>query len=280
MEWTPEAENAVKKVPFFVRKRVKARVEDEARQEGKATITLSEVQATQKRFLSGMAAEVKGYQLDTCFGQSGCPHRIQDSSGLIASIETLLRKADLRTFLKTSGVTDLKFHHELRVTIAECPNACSQPQIKDIGIIGTVHPAITDEPCTGCGACEQVCKEDAVKVDQDGPKPQFDWTKCVDCGQCMAACPSGTLAAGAKGYRVYLGGRLGRHPRLAIPLPGIYTATAVLDIIKTAIELYKTRSTNGRRFAQLLTAEDLEHLAERFSPQRLDNIPYPPVDKR
>jgi len=34
MEWTPEAEDAVKKVPFFVRKRVKARVEKEAREAG------------------------------------------------------------------------------------------------------------------------------------------------------------------------------------------------------------------------------------------------------
>ena len=29
---------------------------------------------------------------------------------------------------------DLKFHHEFRVTVADCPNSCSQPQIKDIGI--------------------------------------------------------------------------------------------------------------------------------------------------
>jgi hypothetical protein len=59
-EWTPEAEDAVKKVPFFVKKRVKTRVEDEAHQVGKTTITLNEVQATQKRYLSGMAPEVKG----------------------------------------------------------------------------------------------------------------------------------------------------------------------------------------------------------------------------
>ena len=31
MQWTPEAEDAIKKVPFFVRKKVRARVEKEAR---------------------------------------------------------------------------------------------------------------------------------------------------------------------------------------------------------------------------------------------------------
>ncbi|MBT8368478.1 MAG: sulfite reductase, partial [Deltaproteobacteria bacterium] len=35
MDWSIEAENAVKKIPFFVRKRVKARVENDARQAGK-----------------------------------------------------------------------------------------------------------------------------------------------------------------------------------------------------------------------------------------------------
>jgi len=42
MKWTSEAESAIKKVPFFVRKRVKVRVEKEAYDAGKAMITLAE----------------------------------------------------------------------------------------------------------------------------------------------------------------------------------------------------------------------------------------------
>ena len=43
MKWTPEAEAALKQVPFFVRKRVRARVENEARDAGRDRITLSDV---------------------------------------------------------------------------------------------------------------------------------------------------------------------------------------------------------------------------------------------
>ena len=42
MKWTSEAESAIKKVPFFVRKRVKVRVGKEAYDAGKAMITLAE----------------------------------------------------------------------------------------------------------------------------------------------------------------------------------------------------------------------------------------------
>ena len=270
MQWTPEAEEAVKKVPFFVRKRVRARVEKEAGLEGKPRITLADVTVTQQRYLTGMAAEVKGYQLDTCFGPSGCPHQIQPGDALMTDIETLLQKADLLAFLKASGVMELKFHHEFRVTMAECPNACSQPQIKDIGIIGASRPKITAEPCSECMECQTVCRDKAVIVGQEGPGPIIDWQRCVYCGQCLAACPTGTLAQGPMGYRVYLGGKLGRHPRLAVALPGIYAPAAVLNIVRACLDLYKSKSRNGRHFAEILTSEDIDQLTADFADQHMD----------
>jgi anaerobic sulfite reductase subunit C len=135
MQWTPEADAAIKQVPFFVRKKVRARIEAEARKAGSRTITLTAVKTTQKRYLAGMASEVKGYQLDTCFGPSGCPNAIGSSQDLVDQLGALLKDADLKGFLASKGIQELKFHHEFRVTVAECPNACSQPQIKDVGII-------------------------------------------------------------------------------------------------------------------------------------------------
>ncbi|MGD9034014.1 MAG: PCP reductase family protein, partial [Desulfobacteraceae bacterium] len=78
MQWSAEAEAAIKKVPFFVRKRVRARVEDEAQQAGKTQVSLADVRLTQKRYLAKMSDEVKGYQLETCFGPGGCPNRAID----------------------------------------------------------------------------------------------------------------------------------------------------------------------------------------------------------
>ena len=80
----------------------------------------------------------------------------------------------------------------------------------------------------------------------------------------MQACPTGTIAEGSKGYRVQLGGKLGRHPRLAQELPGIYSEEQVVQIVKESLRFYKKNSHNGERFGQILTPDDFDRIAERF----------------
>ena len=263
MDWTPEAEDAIKKVPFFVRKRVRARVEKEAREAGNKTVSLVDVKATQARYLKSMASEVKGYQVETCFGPSGCPNRAVTSDRLLEQIESLMAKEDIRGFLKARIAGELKFHHEFRVTLADCPNACSQPQIKDIGIIGACAPELTNDPCSHCEACVDACREDAICLDGDAERPQIDYARCLNCGKCMQVCPTGTIGEGTRGFRVQLGGKLGRHPRLARELPVIYSEQAVIEIVRDCIRIYKQRSRHGERFGQILTDADFAELAER-----------------
>jgi anaerobic sulfite reductase subunit C len=263
MKWTQEAEAAVRKVPFFVRKKVRARVEKEAAEAGAPVVTLAEVRTTQARFLKTMSSDVKGYQVDICFGPNGCPNRANLADRLLERVEARLREADLRGFLEKRVAGKLKFHHEFRITFADCPNACSQPQIKDVGIIGACLPAVTAEPCTRCGACETACRENAVVMAEDGP-PAIDMDRCLACGQCMDACPTGTLERGESGFRVQLGGKLGRHPRLARELPGIFSEDRVLGIVDGCLDLYKTRSARGQRFAQLFTEDDYAEFSRRF----------------
>ena len=261
MEWTPDADESIQKIPFFVRKRVRARVEKEAKNAGKKMVSAADVKATQARYLTGMASEIKGYQIDACFGPSGCPNRAAVSDQLLQQVESLVQREDLLGFLKKRLGGELKFHHEFRITLADCPNACSQPQIKDIGIIGACAPQLTQEPCTLCEACVEACKENAITLVTEKECPQIDLTGCLHCGKCMQVCPTGTISQGAKGYRVQLGGKLGRHPQLAKELPGIYSEHQVLQIVKDCLHYYKQNSQQGERFGQILTSADFEKIA-------------------
>jgi len=251
MEWSDEAENAIRKVPFFVRKKVRARIEKEAASEGKKEVTITEVNATRSRFLSGMDSEIKGFQVDNCFGQSACPDKAVSAELLLSKIEKLLEKEDLLGFLRQNVKGDLKFHHEFRISLAECPNACSQPQIKDIGIIGSAKPKVTDEPCSLCEACIEACREDAITVDKEKETPVINFSLCLGCGKCIEACPTGTICEGEKGFRVQLGGKLGRHPKLASELAGTFSEDEVLKIVKQCIRFYKKNNKAGKRFADL-----------------------------
>lgn len=264
MKWTVEAEAELRKVPFFVRKKVRRRVESEASGAGKTTVGIAEVNAARENYLKGMSSEIRGYQLDVCFGPGGCPNRANDAGGLMERIEALLRAADLPAFLKHHVEGPLKFHHEFRVTLAECPNACSQPQIKDVGIIAAAPPALTDKGCTGCGACEAACPDDALVMAADMSGPVIDVDRCLSCGRCVRVCPSGTLTDRGRGFNVLLGGKLGRRPRLASRIPGIFSGDEVVEIVAACLDFYKRHSRNGRRFAELLTPAALEGFIEKF----------------
>jgi dissimilatory sulfite reductase (desulfoviridin) alpha/beta subunit len=268
MQWSAEAESAVKKVPFFVRRKVRQRIEEEARKAGKRQVTLVDVNATQKRYLTRMSAEIKGYQLDACFGPSGCPNRAMPAEGLVEEIERHLKAAKLLAFLREQVGGRLKFHHEFRVTVAECPNACSQPQIKDMGIIGAERPAVTPHPCSGCDACLDTCPDGAIRMDSENTVPFIDMGRCMACGKCSHVCPTGTIENQAQGYKILLGGKLGRHPRLARELPGLFSPREVISVLDACLTLYKAKSRGGRRFAELLTDAEFDRLVGRLCPEK------------
>jgi dissimilatory sulfite reductase (desulfoviridin) alpha/beta subunit len=75
---------------------------------------------------------------------------------------------------------------------------------------------------------------------------------------------------GIKGYRVQVGGKLGRHPRLAVELPGVYDHTTVLEIVRTCLSLYKKKNQMGERFGELLTRADLQVLTAAFASKDLN----------
>ena len=257
MKWTEEAEKAIKKVPFFVRKKVRARVEDEAKSAYRKIVTISDVKTTQKRYLTNMSSEIKGFQIDTCFGSGGCPNRAIESNTLFNSLENLFAKEDILKFLRQHIGNNIKFHHEFKVTLADCPNACSRPQIKDIGIIGASIPEITENECTLCGQCVEICKENAVTLNKNECAPEINHDLCLKCKQCIKECPTGTISEKKAGFRILLGGKLGRHPQLAEELPGIFTEDETLKIAKKCIKHYKKNSKNGARFADIYTGLNL-----------------------
>ena len=253
MKWTQEAEQAVSKVPFFVRRLVRKRVEEEASGTGSSVVELAHVTSCRNRFLANMEDEVKGYQLETCFASGGCPHRAVMSDDLVRGLEKLLERAGLRDLLRERVQGPLKMHHEFRVTVAECPNACSRPQIVDVGIIAAAFPGASEEPCSRCGACVQICREEAVVLlPEELDRPVIHTDRCISCGECIRTCPVGTLTERNAGYRMLLGGKLGRHPQLGTEMPGIYSAAEILRMTERCIAHYKTYSRGGERFGDIL----------------------------
>ncbi len=266
MNWSKEAEDAISKVPFFVRRKVKKRVEDEAQSHGASIVTMADVEKCRRRFMNNMEDEVKGYQIETCFGSGDCPNRAAPDEDLVASVEAIPELQEIRPFLKNRVKGSLKLHHEFRISISDCPNACSRPQITDIGIIGALQPKMLENQCDSCGACKAICREGAIEYSNTEVGGMIiDHSKCIDCGACLRACPAGALLEEARGYRIMVGGKLGRHPQLAKELDGIYSKAQVTEIVRQCIRFYLDNNTAGERFGETLNRTGIDFLEEYFT---------------
>ncbi|HNW28557.1 MAG TPA: 4Fe-4S binding protein [Spirochaetota bacterium] len=184
--------------------------------------------------------------IEKCGGMK-CP-------GIGASGETLVKDlASLADELTAGPPADGGDGHTrpFRISLSFCANGCSRPQIADIGIIGAVQVRIDGSRCTGCGACVASCRERAMELDRDDI-PVING-RCLFCGDCIAPCPFDAVLPARTGFRVVLGGKLGRRPRLATELPGFRSEREVMDIVKKAYLLYAS-SPPGVRLGDILEA--------------------------
>lgn len=249
MKWEKEAEEYLKKVPFFVRKKVKTEVEKYLSSRGVKEVTLPLLLEAKEALLNKMSEAEKGYEISGCFGLNSCPNALTNSGKLLEKMEEILEKENITEFLKAKIKGKLKHHHKFRVLLSECPNACSQIYIADFALHGVVKVEVNPKDCSFCGSCVEVCEENALELTDFGPQLRED--KCVGCAHCIKICPEGALLENFKGYKIYLGGKLGRHPRLAT----FFTYAKdeeVLEIFKKVLNIYKTYNEKGERLGAII----------------------------
>jgi anaerobic sulfite reductase subunit C len=70
-----------------------------------------------------------------------------------------------------------------------------------------------------------------------------------------------------KGYRVLVGGKLGRHPRLAEEIPGIFSKDDALRVVEKCLDLYQERSVHGERLGEILERMGKRQLERRKSDE-------------
>lgn len=267
MEWEENARAAVNHLPFADRRKAVARAETAVLKAGRNVVSPADIEPFLPKPPVIGEYESDGYRLEVCSGGKSCHNRVhrrgdggeagEDDSPdrLVQGIRALLDDAVLGDFLRSHGSGPIRVHQLFRVSVSQCPNACSQPQIRDLGIIAAASPVFTENGCVQCGACENACRENAVWVDADKEVSVIDHERCIACGACISVCPTGRIGKGAAGYRVMIGGKLGRHPRLATELPGIYDVEAVLRLLCLCLDEYKQKSTKRKRFADIVAGE-------------------------
>lgn len=194
--------------------------------------------------------ENPGYKLEHC--RKNCLKSSQDWQELYTQLEKLLIGLNLPAHFAKHFHRG-NYHNIPKIALAGCPNGCSQPQIKDIGISGYLTPKITDDYCSGCLQCINSCHENALTWDNG--KVVISSEHCMNCGDCVRACTTGRIAPGESGWVLHYGGHLGRHPQLA-KIAGIEKdSSEVIRKIQNTLEDYLRNALPGERLNTYLNRQ-------------------------
>jgi anaerobic sulfite reductase subunit C len=307
MHWDNEANEFLNRVPVFVRPLARRKVEGFAREHGADRVTVGLARAAYDAFRGGAGASADAgspdrsqlppaplierlereaqtyaagerlntryYHVRPCAGAVGCPRSlipVRETAELVAQ-----RIADtgFPAFLdRGMAGRPILSHHRFQAAVAGCPNACSQPQICDFGVIGVTSCAISPEKCDRCSACVEACREGAIALDDSGPL--IDAARCLKCGDCARACPTDALALGAPAFALTAGGRLGRHPRLASPLTEAQNATEVAAVLNRVVRMLMVEAKPGERVAAVMARRSTGLLN---APDEPDPAARPPL---
>lgn len=57
----------------------------------------------------------------------------------------------------------------------------------------SIKPVFLSEKCKQCGLCFPVCPDDAIPVNKNQKREDFDYNACKGCGVCAKVCPFGAI---------------------------------------------------------------------------------------
>jgi len=203
MEWDKEASLRLEKIPVFVRRLARSKIEKHASEKGKSVVTVEDVEDAKASFMgTGSAKSEKGivntnpfsldakagedkyeilkrsdeyeeedgypsmYNVEICRGEDvECPFLIAKIKGLSRKIKNRLREVGFSRKLINRIDGKILPHQRLKIAIASCPNCCSMPQIRDFGVHVRAKVFVDESiACNGCGNCLRACKEGAIRI--------------------------------------------------------------------------------------------------------------------
>jgi dissimilatory sulfite reductase (desulfoviridin) alpha/beta subunit len=199
----------------------------------------------------------RGRGIVACPGNATCTSGIIETKEIAAELDALYYRIDAP--------------HKFKLAVSGCANNCSKPVENDVGVMGGVLPGWGKDKCINCKLCLNICPTQALERREESYVLDLD--KCILCGLCIRNCPVNAWAAKKSGYTLYLGGTMGKMPRLGTKARVlIESKEELLRYIKRAFEFYAKNGRKKERFGHTLDRIGVEKALEEILSEKEQQV--------
>jgi dissimilatory sulfite reductase (desulfoviridin) alpha/beta subunit len=200
-------------------------------------------------YMGACGPRVRG--IVACPGSSTCRWGIIDT-------KEAARKLDAKYFREDTP-------HKFKLSVTGCPHNCAKATENDIGVMGAILPEWIAGSCTDCKLCVNICPVKAISRVEAGNKYSYvlDEVKCIHCSICTSSCPTSTWAVKVRGYDLFIGGTMGKMPRLGSLLKKLIAGEEELyALVERALRYYQLHGRKKQRFGHMIDERGLDAVRE------------------
>jgi dissimilatory sulfite reductase (desulfoviridin) alpha/beta subunit len=184
-----------------------------------------------------------------------CPGSLTCKKGIMET-KAITRLLDKRYFGQEAPA-------KFKISVTGCPSNCAKATENDCGLMGAAQPLWEEGACTDCQLCTKLCPAQAIEREEG--LYRADASRCIECGICISSCKQSSWKVERKGFRLYVGGTMGKTPRFGTLLCDfLEDEDRIFELIDRVLAYFRRNGKKKERLGHMIDRIGLEAFKEQL----------------